>query len=138
MSTGAAQPLTRQQAITLVAEIEAAFTAGDVERIIAGYTDDIVIRFADIPEIRGKHAAAEFLRARFARQKNYQLHKHLRALDGDIVGNSWDGTWTDARTGRPMYGRGTEFWTMRDARIAVWEATFNAGEVGAAPSTPIT
>jgi hypothetical protein len=29
-----------------------------------------------------------------------------------------------------MQGRGVEVWTMRDGKIAVWEAAFNVNEVG--------
>jgi uncharacterized protein len=130
-------PLTRERALELVAAAEQAFADADVATIVDGYTDDVVIRFADLPEIRGKDAAAAFLRARFARQQDYRLTKRLRALDGDVIGNAWDGTWTDAQTGTKMRGFGTEFWTMRGEQIAVWEATFNVGEVGAEPSTPV-
>ena len=130
-------PLTRERAEELVAAAEKAFADADVASIVAGYTDDVVIRFADLPEMRGKDAAEAFMRARFARQRDYRLTKRLRALDGDVIGNVWDGTWTDAQTGRKMQGFGTEFWTMRDDKIAMWEATFNVGEVGAEPSTPI-
>ncbi len=46
---------------------------------------------------------------------------------GDVLTNSWDGAWEDAETGTPMKGFGVEVWTMRDGRIAVWEAAFNVG-----------
>lgn len=130
-------PLTRERALELVAAAEKAFADADVASIVDGYTDDVVIRFADLPEVRGKAAAEAFLKARFARQRDYRLTKRLRALDGDVIGNVWDGTWTDAQTGRQMQGVGTEFWTMRAGKIALWEATFNVGEVGAEPSTPV-
>ena len=130
--------LTRDEAEALVAAAEKAFADADVAAIVDGYTDDVVIRFADLPEIQGKEAAEAFLRARFARQLDYRLTKRLRALDGDVIGNAWDGTWTDAQTGQKMAGFGTEFWSMRGRKIAVWEASFNVGEVGAEPSTPIT
>ena len=129
---------TREEAARLVAAAEAAFAAGDVDGILAGYTDDVVIRFADYPEMRGVHAAREFLTARFSRQLGYRLHKRLRALDGDTIGNTWEGTWTDAKTGRSMQGYGVEFWTMRDGKVAVWEAAFNVNEVGVGPRTPLT
>jgi nuclear transport factor 2 (NTF2) superfamily protein len=129
---------TRDEATRLVAAVEAAFAAGDVDRIVAGYTDDVVIRFADFPEMRGIDAARAFLDARFARQLGYQLRKRLRAVDGNVIGNSWEGTWTDARTGKSMQGRGVEFWTMRDGKVAEWEAAFNVNEVDAGPGTPLT
>jgi nuclear transport factor 2 (NTF2) superfamily protein len=129
--------LTRELALKLVKDAEDFFGRSDVEAILRGYTDDIVIRFADVPEIRGKEAAERFLRARFARQRNYRLRKVLRVLEGNMIGNFWDGTWEDAKTGKKMQGRGTEFWTIRDGKVAVWEATFNAWEQGGQTQTPI-
>jgi nuclear transport factor 2 (NTF2) superfamily protein len=134
----AGQAVSREQALQLVKAAERCFASGDVASIVAGYTDDVVIRFADVPEIRGKAQAEKFLRARFARQKNYRLTKVLRMLEGNMLGNYWDGEWQDAHTGKQMVGRGTEFWTVRDGKIAVWEATFNVWEKGGKPLTPIT
>lgn len=129
--------ITREFALKLVKQAEDTFARGDVATILGGYTDDVVIRFADIPEIRGKAAAEKFLRARFARQQNYRLRKVLRVLEGNMMGNFWDGEWEDAQTGRTMCGRGTEFWTIRDGKIALWEATFNVWEKGGKAQTPI-
>ncbi len=131
------QQLTLDEAKRMVREVEEAFAKADVPRIVAGYTPDVIIRFADIPEIRGKAAAEAFLRSRFARQRNYRLKKTLRTLMGDIIGNYWEGDWEDAQTGKRMVGRGTEFWTIRNGKVAVWEATFNAWEQGGSPQTPI-
>ena len=130
-------PLGREQALQMVKAAERDFASGDVASIVAGYTDDVVIRFADVPEIRGKAQAEKFLRARFARQKNYRLTKVLRTLQGNMLGNYWDGEWEDAQTGKQMVGRGTEFWTVRDGKVALWEATFNVWEKGGKPQTPI-
>jgi hypothetical protein len=44
------------------------------------------------------------------------------------LANTWDASWQDAQTGKPMLGRGTEIWVVRDGRIALWDATFNVGE----------
>ena len=123
-------------AARFVKEVEEAFGSGDVERMLAGFTEDVVVRFADRPEMHGIRAVAEFLRARFSRQKNYRLKKHLRMCCGDMIGNMWDGEWEDAQTGKSMRGRGTEFWTMRGRKIAVWEATFNVWEAGTPPPSP--
>jgi nuclear transport factor 2 (NTF2) superfamily protein len=126
-----------EEARRLVKSVEEAFAAADVPRILSGYTNDVVIRFADVPEIKGIAGAEKFLRARFARQRNYSLRKSLRAIMGNIVGNYWEGEWEDAQTGKQMVGRGTEFWTMRDGKVAVWEATFNAWSKDGGPTTPI-
>jgi nuclear transport factor 2 (NTF2) superfamily protein len=130
--------VTREQALAMVKGAERDFGSANVESIMSGYTDDIVIRFADVPEVRGKEQAEKFLRARFARQKNYRLTKVLRMLQGNMIGNYWDGEWEDAQTGKTMIGRGTEFWTVRNGKVALWEATFNVWEKGGKPQTPLT
>ena len=122
---------TLESARAYVKEVENAFGSGDVDQMIKGFTDDVVVRFADRPEMHGIAEVEAFLRLRMARQKNYRLKKHLRMLTGDMIGNMWEGEWTDAQTGKKMRGRGTEFWTMRGRKIAVWEATFNVWEDGA-------
>ena len=58
-------------------------------------------------------------------------------VEGNMVGNFWDGEWEDARTGRKMLGRGTEFWTVLNGKIAVWEATFNAWDAQAGPTPSV-
>lgn len=126
-----------EEAHRLVKRVESLFTKGDIKAIMEGFTDDVVVRFADFPEIKGKPAVEKFLTARFARQKNYRLRKDLRTMMGDIIGNYWEGEWEDAKTGKKMMGRGTEFWTIRDSKVAVWEATFNVWEAGGTPVSPI-
>jgi nuclear transport factor 2 (NTF2) superfamily protein len=122
----------------MVFEAEGAFGSADIGAILNAFTEDVVIRFADIPEMRGKFAAERFLRARFARQQNYRLSKFLRMVESNMIGNVWEANWVDAQTGKNMRGRGTEFWTVRDGKIAVWEATFNVWQEGGEPLLPIT
>jgi nuclear transport factor 2 (NTF2) superfamily protein len=127
----------REEAMRMVRAAERAFGSADIEAALSGFTDDVVIRFADLPEICGRAGAERFLRARFARQRNYRLTKHLRMVERDMVGNVWEGDWEDAQTGQKMRGRGIEFWTVRDGKIAVWEATFNVWKDGEGPVTPV-
>jgi ketosteroid isomerase-like protein len=135
MSTSAQE--TIDDATRLVKRVETLFANADIESILAGFTDDVVVRFADFPELCGKNETERFLRARFARQKGYQLQKTLRMVMANMIGNFWEGTWEDAVTGKKMRGRGTEFWTLRDGKIALWEATFNVWEDGGKPITPL-
>ncbi len=137
MTISTKQIFTVAEAARMVKEVEDAFATADIKRILDGYTSDIIIRFADFPEISGKEAAGRFLRARFARQKNYRLKKTLRAVMDNIIGNYWEGEREDSSTGMKMRGRGTEFWTIREGKVAVWEATFNVWEAGGKPVTPI-
>ena len=102
----------------------------NVAGILAGFTDDCLVRFGDLPEIKGKAALEKFFRARSARQQGYRLRKEFRALMGDVIANTWEGEWEDSQSGATMTGRGAEIWVMREGRIAVWDAAFNAREAG--------
>ncbi len=99
---------TWEEAEQLMREAEEAFAEADVDRILQMFTPDVVVRYADFPEIRGRQALAEFLRARFARQRNYRPQKSLRVVQGDLIVDSFEGIWEDAVTGEKMRGRGIE------------------------------
>ena len=136
-AAGNVPELTFGEAKKIVQHVEDLFGKADLPNIIEGFTTDAVARFADFPELRGREAIGKFLTARFARQRDYRLKKHLRMVMDDMIGNEWHADWTDGKTGKKMRGRGMEFWTMRDGKIAVWDATFNVWEEGGGPSTPV-
>jgi nuclear transport factor 2 (NTF2) superfamily protein len=123
------------EARAIVQRAEDTFNRGDVDAIIGRYADDVVIRFAGIPEIKGKAAAEKFLRARFARQKNYRLKKTLFMVEGFKIGATYTASWDDAKTGRPMLGHGVELWQYRDGKLVLWEAALNVWEAGTDHST---
>src|ERR1700726_217067 len=76
----ARNPRTVEEARAFVKHVESLFMPWNVEGIVAGFTDDCIVRFGDLPELRGKAELAKFFRARSARQKGYRLRKELRAL----------------------------------------------------------
>lgn len=121
-------PQTIEEAGAFVAHVESLFMPWNIPALIAGFTDDCLVRFGDLPEFRGKAALEDLFRRRSERQQDYRLRKELRALAGDIIANYWEGEWQDRATGKPMTGRGVEVWHLRDGRIAVWEAAFNVNE----------
>ena len=123
-------PQTIDEARAFVAQVQSLFMPWDIPGLLAGFTEDCVVRFGDLPEFRGKAALEQLFRSRSERQKDYRLTKQLRALSGDTIANYWEGEWQDRQTGKHMAGRGVEIWLMRDGRIAVWEAAFNVNEVG--------
>ena len=123
-------PRTVEEARALVARVEALFMPWDIPALLAGFTEDCVVRFGDMPEFRGRAALEKLFRGRAERQQDYRLRKEFRALMGDTIANYWEGEWQDRVTGKQMAGRGAEIWLMRDGRIAVWEAAFNFNEVG--------
>ena len=123
-------PRTVDEARAFVAHVESLFMPWNIEALLAGFTDDCIVKFGDLPELRGKAALEDLFQSRMKRQAHYRLKKEFRALAGDIIANYWEGWWNDRITGNRMQGRGVEVWTMRDGRIAVWEAAFNANEEG--------
>jgi nuclear transport factor 2 (NTF2) superfamily protein len=123
-------PKTLEEARAFVKHVESLFMPWNVEGIVAGFTEDCVVRFGDLAEFRGRVALEKFFRARAARQSGYRLRKELKALMGDLIANTWEGEWTDSQSGAKMTGHGVEVWTMRGGRIAVWEAAFNFKPVG--------
>jgi nuclear transport factor 2 (NTF2) superfamily protein len=126
----ARNPSTVEEARALVARVESLFMPWDIPVLLAGFTDDCVVRFGDLPELRGKAALEKLFRSRSVRQKDYRLRKEFRALMGDTIANYWEGDWEDRVTGAQMTGRGVEIWVMRNGKIAVWEAAFNTNETG--------
>ena len=123
-------PRTFEEARAFVAKVEALFMPWDIPGLLAGFTDDCVVRFGDLPEFRGKAALESLFRGRSERQKGYRLRKQLRALMGNTIANYWEGEWEDRATGKMMTGFGVEIWIMRDGKIAIWEAAFNVNEAG--------
>jgi nuclear transport factor 2 (NTF2) superfamily protein len=123
-------PQTVDEARVFVAHVESLFMPWNIPGLLAGFTEDCVIRFGDLPEFRGKAELEKLFHSRSERQIGYRLRKELRALARDTIANYWEGEWQDAVTGKEMAGRGVEIWKMRDAKIAVWEAAFNFNERG--------
>ncbi len=111
--------------------------SGRPDRTIEAFAPDVVVRFADFPEMHGLEELKRFLVARFERQKNYRLKKQLRAIWQDVLVCSWHATWEDGRDGRSMEGHGMELMTLRDDKITLWEAAFNVWERGKGGSLPI-
>ena len=118
-------PRTVEEARAFVAHVESLFMPWNIDALVAGFTEDCVVRFGTVPELTGRTALREFFTARSARQKNYRLDKQFRALMGDVIANVWSGEWEDAAIGAHMRGFGAETWVMRDGKIAIWEAAFN-------------
>jgi ketosteroid isomerase-like protein len=108
------------------------FARADVEGLVSRYDDDILIRFADLPEIRGKAAAERFLRARFAVQRDYKVSKTFLLVAGQKYANSFTASWTDMSTGKHYEGRGVEVLQLRNGKVVQWDCSYNIWEAGAA------
>jgi nuclear transport factor 2 (NTF2) superfamily protein len=130
VTTAGHNPRTVEEARAFVAHVESLFMPWSIDALLAGFTEDCIVKFGDLPELKGKAALEKLFRSRMERQKDYRLKKEFRALAGDVIANYWEGWWEDRITGKTMQGRGVEVWTMRDGKIAIWEAAFNANETG--------
>ena len=118
-------PRTAEEARAFVKYVEQLFMPWNIDALVAGFTEDCVVRFGTVAEFSGRAALRDFFAARSRRQRNYRLDKQFRALMHDTIANVWSGEWEDADTGARMRGFGVETWVMRDGKIAVWEAAFN-------------
>jgi nuclear transport factor 2 (NTF2) superfamily protein len=121
---------TKGQANALLRLVEDMFHRRDLAALVNGFTADCIFRFSEPPEQRGREALERFFAARFARQRSYRLTKTLKAIEGNVLVNLWEGAWEDSRSGKAMAGRGLETWVMRDGMIAEWDAAFNVWEQG--------
>jgi nuclear transport factor 2 (NTF2) superfamily protein len=134
MDENGQQGFSWDDAARIVQRAEDTFNRGDIDSILGRYADGVIIRFAGIPEINGKAAAELFLRARFARQRNYRLRKTLFMVSGFRIGATYTASWEDARTQCKVLGRGLEFWEYRDGKLVLWEAALNIWSEGADPA----
>ena len=127
-------PRTVEEARAFVRHVESLFMPWNLDALADGFTEDCIVRFGNLPELRGRAAVRAFFAARSARQRNYRLVKEFRSLMGDTIGNVWSGTWEDAESGVAMKGFGVEVWVMKGGRIGLWEAAFNAARADQAIS----
>lgn len=128
---------TLADAEAFMARAERGFRERNTDAILDLFADNVLVVFADFPPMRGKHAYLEFLRARMARQLDYRPSTTVRVAANNVIGSSWEATWTDARTGLAMQGRGCEFVTVKDGKVVEFTASFNAWDVGGPPRTPL-
>src|SRR5262245_39075972 len=104
--TESLNPRTIEEAKAFVAHVQSLFMPWNIDGLVAGFTEDCVVRFGTIPEFRGHEALRKFFTARSVRQKGYRLNKRFCTLMGDLMSNVWDGEWEDADTGQKMKGFG--------------------------------
>jgi hypothetical protein len=57
-------PRTEDEARAFVAHVERLFMPWNIEGLLAGFTEDCVVKFGDLPELRGKAALEKLFRSR--------------------------------------------------------------------------
>ncbi len=119
-SKPARNPRTIEEAQAFVAHVESLFMPWNVPALVAGFTEDCIVRFGDMPEFCGRAALEKLFRGRSQWQKDYRLRKELRALMGDTIANYWEGEWEDQRHRRQngrARGRGLGHARWQDRRV---------------------
>jgi hypothetical protein len=74
----AVNPRTSDDARAFVKHVESFFIPRGVRGIVAGFTEDCIVRFGGLLEFRGAAALEKFFNARSARHKGYLLRKEFR------------------------------------------------------------
>ena len=118
--------LTKADAERLLRAAERAFASQDLDAISALFAADVVARYAGTPVIHGKAQLRRHLGERLRRQVGYEPRKTLVSVDGDVVIDSWEGSWTDAETGKRMAGRGMEALRISDGVVVELDAVFQS------------
>jgi len=131
-TTTVERDLTVEDVIARLAKSKERFEKGDVDAIISKYADDIVVCFADLPEMKGKIEVEKFLRARFATQGDYKVDKRFLLVSGQTYANSFVGSWTDKTTGKQYEARGVETLHLEGGLLKVWNCAYNIWEAGKA------
>jgi putative hydrolase of the HAD superfamily len=109
----------------LVAAAEAAYRSQDLTQIMRLLHPDIVIYWNGEKVAEGLDAARQFHIDRLGfgstTRHHYELHKTLRAAEGDTICVEWESSYQDEQ-GRTVRGRAGEFWTMRYGLLIEWRA----------------
>jgi nuclear transport factor 2 (NTF2) superfamily protein len=99
---------------------ERAWESYDVNAIASGFSEDCIVRYADLPTIHGREALVRFLDARFRRVRNYTVKKRLLAVAPGRITNSFEGAWIDVETNEAIKVFALELSLCRDGKIAEW------------------
>lgn len=112
----------------LVAAAESAYRSQDLSQIMPLLHPDIVIYWNGERVAEGLDAAKQFHLQRLGfgstTRRDYELHKTLRAAEGDTICVEWQSSYTDEH-GRQVRGRAGEFWTMRYGLLIEWRAYYH-------------
>jgi len=106
---------------------EDACNTGDVADLMATMTPDVVHYFLPetFPPIRGAEHLARFWR-KYKQTLNPEWKVERIIASGDEVVNEWSCAWSPPGSSRRLMNRGTEWYVMRDGRIAEIRAYFIA------------
>jgi ketosteroid isomerase-like protein len=113
--------------IAVVREYFDACNTGDIEDLMRTMTPDVAHYFlpTTFPPIRGAEHLARFWRKyKLTLNPIWQVERIVAS--GDDVVNEWSCAWSPPGSSRRFMNRGTEWYVMRDGRIAEVRAYFIA------------
>lgn len=119
---------SRHQAGMLLRSAVVMFQGADIQALADLFTEDCTIRYGATPEQQGRVALRRLVTGLLSRRQNFEVQKTCIAIDRNKLAIRSEESWTDRETGRAMTGFGVEVWTMREGKIAMWEAGYSAGE----------
>src|ERR1700759_3021376 len=74
-------PRTAEEARALIAHVESLFMPWNVEALVAGFTEDCIVRFGAIPEFRGRDALRKFFRGATCEAEGISATKAISRAD---------------------------------------------------------
>ncbi len=106
--------------------------SGELDVLLSTLTQDVVHYFLDpkFPPIRGAEHLAKYWRKYKAVLDPIWSIDRIVAQDHEVV-SEWSCIWTPKQTQRRILTRGSEWYVMRDARIAEVRAYFVADDTAA-------
>jgi len=99
--------------------IRAEFESLDMDRIMACFTDDVVVQYNALPPIRGAIALRLLLSERYQHLEDYRLKKELRLIHGPLLTVAVEASFR--KQGRSYCSRIIEILTVQDRQIARWD-----------------
>lgn len=117
-------------------EYERLFSRLDVDGIVAGFADDIRVRYSNYEPFTGKERLKTFFTRRFASLKDYRVAKRLEVLHPPCIAVSYTAEWIDSVTDARMEGFGTEILTVKDGLFNKWIASFSVWRHGRSQENP--
>jgi nuclear transport factor 2 (NTF2) superfamily protein len=121
---------SRHQASTLLRPMAEMFQRADIPALVELFTEDCTIRYGAAAEQQGRVPLRRILTGLIERRRELRLQKACIAIDRNKLVIRSEESWKEGEAGKPMTGFGIEVWTMREGKIAIWEAGFSAGEEG--------
>lgn len=119
---------SRHQASTLLRAMAEMFQRADIPALVELFTEDCTVRYGAAAEQQGRVPLRRILTGLIERRRELRMQKTCIAIDRNKLVIRSEESWKEGEAGKPMTGFGIEVWTMRDGKIALWEAGFSAGD----------